>query len=348
MSQYHTHAEDYPILQQAREHIVLLAAEVGIDGEAVLANLPAPGQLWFGQSVPVHACRFRGQCSVLFYLNRSVSGQEWPLIRFHTFKHGGEVRVFHGLDWLIQSKDCKQMTPAQKHIFIRSGDNESLVRLQAEKRLARFRQFYHEFTISNPLTTATEWLQKRLCGEATASLCERVEIRQLDGRILAPVETSAGVLTGFQSIVHGDTGDQKRFLLAHSGLLKGSFVRIRASDSVAGDAVIICEGVATALSLALVWSGEIRAALTATNLTAVRASVKGRAIFAHDMDVFKPNVGNVGWKAACEAMRKDDLLLTPHFHFDDLGLHPTDFNDVLSLYGIDELYRQSRYCYRHC
>lgn len=345
MLQHRTQADVYSILQQARDHIVDLAAEVGIDGEAVLADLPAPGQLWYGPTVPVHTRRSRGHCSVLFHINRSISGQEWPLLRFQTFKNGGEVRTFHGLQWLLQNKDCHQMKPTQSTIFIRREVNETLERLQAEERLARFRQVHHEFTKSQPLTTSAQWLQHRLCGEATANLCERVEIRQLGSRLLAPLETPSGALTGYQSIVPGVAGDQKRFLLAHSGVLKGSFVRIRAMDSVAEEAVLICEGIATALSLALVWPGEIRAALTSSNLAAVRAGLKGRAVFAHDMDVYKPKVGNVGRKAACEAMRKDDLLLTPHFHYDDIEQQPTDFNDVLALYGLDELYRQSRCSY---
>lgn len=349
MNQQSVRTDSCSILKQAYQDIVRLAAEVGIDGCEVLANLPAPGQLWHGASVPVVSASYRGSCSVLFHINSTASGQEWPLLRFHTFKQGGDARTFHGLQWLLKNSNSRLSKPVNAcQISIRTDVTDTLHRLQAEKRLKRFRLVHCDFMQSAPLTIDSAWLTHRLCGEATTTLCQRVGLRQGDGRLLAPLETVSGVLTGFQSIVPTVMGDQKRFLVAHSGLLTGSFFRIRPSDPDAESAVMICEGVATALSLALVWQGEIRAALTASNLGAVRSGIEGRAIFAHDMDIYKPAVGNVGLAAACQALRAGDLLLTPKFNLYDLELQPTDFNDVLNLYGIDELYRQSRCNYHHC
>lgn len=336
----------YQILQLARSQIVRLAAEVGIDGDAVLADLPMPGLLWAGSAVPVLTRGSRGCCSVLYYVNRAASGQEWPLLRFQTFKNGGEIRTFHGLAWLKHQRDLTMTTFTRTSRVVHKAASENLERARAEQRLARFRQVHQQYMNAQPLTGDTAWLQRRLCGEATQNLAHRVQLKQAATRIFAPLTTSAGVLTGYQVITSTTAGDEKRFIMPHGGLLKGSLVRIHASDADAESAVLICEGIATALSLALVWPGEIRAALCANNLAAVRAGITGAAVFAHDMDIYKTQVGNVGLLAAKNAMRQTDFLLTPRFDMDDADTKPTDFNDVLCLYGLDELYRQSRCKYR--
>jgi len=332
----------YSILRLAQEQIIELAAEVGVDGQAVLANLPAPGHLWRGASVPVQTKSYRGSCSVLFHVNHTRSGFEWPLLRFHTFKNGGNARTFNGMQWLSQNQELRKVPPASSNIFIRQQMHQTREHLEDAARLSRFRQVHREYSEGTPLSAMSDWLIARLSGEATSNLCARVKIRQHGSRLLVPLETANGSLTGYQSIFPTAYSDQKRFWFAQSGLLNGSFFRVQPSDYEAEPSVLICEGVATALSLALVWQGEIRAALTATNLAAVRAEVKGKAVFAHDMDIYKPHVGNVGLIAARAAMASGDSLLTPRFHFDDLVERPTDFNDVLTFYGVDELYRQIR------
>lgn len=336
----------YDILHHAKDEIIRIAEEVGIDGCVLFANLPAPGHLWHGHSVPVLTRKYRGTCSVVLYVNQTSTGQEWPFLRFHSFKNGGEIRTFNGLQWLNTHQEHAMMKPKTTPRNIKIVVTDTLDRLQAEARLARFRQTHQEFIFGTAVSTESAWLQKRLFGEASKSLCQRIMLKQHEQKIIAKLENAAGVLTGYQSISTGIDGDQKRFVLAHRGLLKGSFFRIRPSVSDAESAVIVCEGVATALSLALVWQGEIRAALTANNLNEVRAGVIGRVLFAHDQDVYKPKVGNVGLNAAINAMQDGDLLLTPKFNWEDHEDHPTDFNDVLGLYGLDELYRQSRNCHK--
>lgn len=334
------------ILHHAKDEIISLAKEVGIDGNALIANLPVPGHLWHGHSVPVLTRKYRGTCSVVLYLNQTSTGQEWPFLRFHSFKNGGETRTFNGLQWLNTNQEHAPMKSKNTPISIKVAVTNTLERLQAQARLARFRQTHQEFILGTAVSTESSWLHHRLFGEASKSLCQRIMLKQHEHKIIAKLENAVGVLTGYQTISAGVAGDQKRFVLAHSGLLKGSFFRIRPSVPDAEDAVIVCEGVATALSLALVWQGEIRAALTASNLNEVRAGVVGRVLFAHDQDVYKPKVGNVGFNAAIDAMQDCDLLVTPKFNWEDQEEQPTDFNDVLGLYGLDELYRQSRNWYQ--
>ncbi len=338
----------FDILQQAKPEIISIAEEVGIDGEAVLANLPAPGTFWQGSSVPVIQRRYRGACSVLFHVNNHRSGLAWPYFRFHTFKEGGDLRTFNGLTWLSNNPLSRCTNSSKETVAFYQTPRTNCQQREAQEqqvRLHRFQQALLEFEAGSPLSERSLWLQQRLSDFASSKLGLRADIRFSPHRVLAKLERANGELIGFQAISAKQYGDDKRFLLARSGTLKGSFVRIRPSLPQAEQAVLLCEGVATALSLALVWQGEIRAALCASNIKAVRETIEAPVIFAHDMDIYKPHIGNVGLLAAKSAMQATDRLITPRFHFLDHVERPTDFNDVLQLYGLDELYRQVRNAY---
>jgi phage/plasmid primase-like uncharacterized protein len=184
-------------------------------------------------------------------------------------------------------------------------------------------------------------VQKRFCGYATKELLSRTKIKHLsNGRILAPLINSKGDETGFHQIHALQAGDEKRHFIRAAGLMKGSYIQIAAVQGMNSSTVAICEGLATGLSIALVWPGEIRVALTANNLNAVRNEIPSRAVFFSDEDIWKPEAGNVGRKAVLAAIRPEDGWCLPIFNGVSMGQKPTDFNDLLRLEGIEAISEQ--------
>ena len=120
------------ILFDANQEVITLSAQTGVDAAALLNALPAAGQLITGNKVPVMHKKYRGTCSVLFHINQTKSGQYWPLLRFHTFKHGGIETAFNGLTWLQQQSEStdKVALPSEKTTPV-------VVRLQTQNKESR-------------------------------------------------------------------------------------------------------------------------------------------------------------------------------------------------------------------
>jgi hypothetical protein len=162
-------------------------------------------------------------------------------------------------------------------------------------------------------------------------------LREFRGKLIAPLERIGGEHTGYQLIMPDKTEDNKRIHVAYSGAMRGSFVRISAVAGLRYFPLMFCEGIFTALSLALVWPGEIRAVLGCNNYAGCRDHLNESVYFAHDQDVYKPHVGNVGLKHAIAASREGDVFFAPQFLPLHHNLKPTDFNDMLNLYGLKTL-----------
>jgi phage/plasmid primase-like uncharacterized protein len=332
----------YEILNQADYSFCALAAEVGVDGAALLNNLPAPGYLMKGNEVPVLVSEYRNTCSVIFYINRTKSGLEWPLVRFYTFKHGGIERTFNGLKWLKEHPNIRIKKPTLKTKTIEKPSiNTERLKQENETRELRYRKLQAQAESAVSLSPNHSWVKQRLCGYATKDLLSRTNIKCLsNGRILAPLINSKAEKTGFHQIRTTPEGDEKRHFIRASGLMKGSYIQIAAVQGVNSSTVAICEGLATGLSIALVWPGEIRVALTANNLNAVRNEIPSRAVFFSDEDIWKTDVGNVGRKAALAAIKPEDGWCLPIFSGLSMGKKPTDFNDLLRLEGIEAISEQ--------
>lgn len=337
------------ILNECATEFITAAAMVGIDGGRLLRRLPPSGTLLTGHQVPVLTAKYRGSCSVLFYINNACQGGNWPYVRFHTFKHGGLTTEFNGLrSWLGRGgatrrpnynpaldKKVRQNDIGFTHVKENGDERE-------QKRLVTLQALLADYYRADPVTMASEWLKYRLCGLANQGLLTRLSARQTPSKaILFPLSHPDRGLIGYHKITPTAQGDQKRHYIQQSGLLKSTSIAITGLE-YSRQPVALCEGVATGLTIALFWTGPVVIALCAHNLAAVRQTLSQHQMvcFFADNDQWKPEVGNVGINAAMAARLPRDVVVWPRFFPGSHASRPTDFNDLLRLEGPEETCRQ--------
>jgi len=330
------------ILESAASEICEIAFRIGIDGAAVLAALPEPGTLLTGANVPVLTPKDRGKASILFHINRTRDGVKWPFLQFYSFRHGGMAAKFNGLQWLrrnvhkLNGNDSIHRPAVAVRTAIKNTSViDDLARLKRDDRLS------FAYSQGQSLDETLCWAQEKFAGYMDNQTLTRITGRNVGGnRLLFPMETTAGRRVGYHQILTGNR-DEKRHYVRQTGLMAGSFVRIGArSKSALTLPPIICEGVSTAMSIALVWPGAIFAALCAGNLKNVRQSIYGPVILAADNDQWKVSVGNVGIRNARTASEVEDIIRVPAFRLAAHIAKPTDFNDLLLLEGYNALHQQ--------
>lgn len=328
--------------------VVACASEVGIDAQALRYALPASGQHLTGLNVPVLAPRYRHACSVTLHINTLPNGERWPFVRFFTFKDGGRHCDFNGLRWWREFGQ-RYATPVAMPVFSEAQAlAEKRTQKAAQERLERFQRWGQRWQAASTLTCDHRWLKQRLLGMAGPGLLERVALREQAGfsgnTVMAPLERAdASETLGYQLIFfvgREREQEQKRIMIPKEGASCGAFIRLNAKPEGHHLPVALCEGLATGLTLALVWPGEIRVALNAHNLAVVRQGMSGPVVVFHDDDRWKRDVGNVGYRAAIAATRAGDALYGPVFSSGALNAQPTDFNDLLFLDGMAALSEQ--------
>lgn len=336
--------QSWSILQEFADEFISAAEAVGIDGHALLQRLPPAGTLLTGRNVPTCNPRYRGTCSVLLHINRDPQGNDWPYVRFHTFKHGGITTVFHGLA-LSRSRQrgARPQTSSHQAPVIAMTTASPDAAEQAAWRKHKCQQLLADYFSAPAIVLESIWLQRRLCGYANRALLARIDMRHTrDGRILLPLSHPHHGLIGYHQIRPTQAGDEKRHFVQAQGLLKGAAVLIGARPHSLGAPSALCEGVVTGLTLALLWPGPIYIALSANNLASVRQQLPATqpVCFFADNDQWKPQVGNVGITSARRAAQARDLVLWPEFASEHQGSQPTDFNDLLCCCGISGLQQQ--------
>ena len=334
----------YQMLDYYQGEIISMAQQAGIDGNILLQQLPPPGRLFTGNKVPVIASKYRGTCSVLFYINISFQGLHVPFLRFHTFKHGGITLTFNGMEYLKDYLAEVKRDKSRIRVLPKVDPTLTLLTEEQEnkKRLQRTKILAGEYYSATPLSLNARWLQRRFVDHANASLLNRVDIRCNNQQaLLVPLQHCEYGFVGYHKIFTNDNKDQKRHFILKAGLLKGSYLAIRAQPYAEHHIAGICEGLATGLAIALCWDGPIYVALTANNLAAVRKTIPNKRVcFFSDNDQWKSHVGNVGVNAARKASFINDIICIPQFSEDVLKNKPTDFNDLLILEGFSVLQKQ--------
>lgn len=200
-----------------------------------------------------------------------------------------------------------------------------------QQRVNYFNQLQQAFLMAGPVPPKHAYVQQRLTNVAAENVLSRINMRWHDNKLWVPIARPGGQMVGLQSINPALKKDNKRSYVAFLGAMKGSFVRVAPVGGLTFYPILLCEGVFTALSLALVWPGEIRAVLSCYNFAACRKHLNESVYFAHDMDVYKPLVGNVGLNSAVSAAQAGDYFMTPQFLPVHQQYQPTDFNDLLCL-----------------
>lgn len=344
------------LLIRAHDAIDQAAREAGIDWKLLRQRLPSRGLLLKGSQVPVLDASDRGRCAFVWYLNPDRYGHFWPCLVFMSFRHGGIHQIFHGYRWAWQSFKASPVSSIPEPLAappVRLEDKqgqqmrEALEARENQRRLERFQSHCRQWHAASPATPEHPLLQKRLCGHLDSALLERLQLRTF----LHP--RGAGVMVRLQHYDHGHSGFQllhaapldgqgrtQDLVIRQRGMKTGSFVCIHPRPGHQDWPVAICEGVFTALSVALAWPGPIAVALDAGNLPAVRAMVQRNCVFFADNDAW--GARNTGLLNARQAARLGDRLLLPHFDPAHAAQRPTDFNDLLRLSGHAELLQQIR------
>lgn len=153
-------------------------------------------------------------------------------------------------------------------------------------------------------------------------------LRLYQDKLIAPIFGESGQLRSIQSI--NSTGE-KRFL--PDGQTSGCFMPIEGAT----DVVLICEGVATAISLSEVTGKQIYSAMNSHNLLKVAPIVKrkhsdAKIVICADNDHSNPkNPGLTSAKKVAEQV--GCLIKSPNF--DKADVHLSDWNDFHSKYGAE-------------
>lgn len=159
-------------------------------------------------------------------------------------------------------------------------------------------------------------------------------LREKDGALVVPLRDIDGMLHSLQFI---DASGQKRFLTG--GRVKGCLFTV--SDKPDGP-LVVCEGVATGLSIHEATGMAVVAAMNCSNLIGVAQALrtkfpKREFIMAADNDQWTE--GNPGTKKATEAAKSIGAKLAIPV-FKDTTSKPSDFNDLFKLEGRDEVWLQ--------
>jgi len=153
------------------------------------------------------------------------------------------------------------------------------------------------------------------------------ELRQWRGKLVIPLRDSEGDLHSLQFI---GPGGSKLFLAG--GRVAGCFFALPDASAAV---LVICEGYATAASIAEATGLPTVAAMNCGNLLAVATALRGKwpqrdIIIAADNDQWTD--GNPGVTKATRAAKASHArLLVPQFK--DTTTKPTDFNDLAQLEG---------------
>lgn len=149
--------------------------------------------------------------------------------------------------------------------------------------------------------------------------------------------------TGFQQLYDQplDAGGRTQHLIIRqAGLKKGACASIHPLPGHEHWPVALCEGLFTALSVALAWPGPLRVALDAYNLRPVRAAIDGPCVFFADDD--RAAERHTGWHQAKAALQPGDRIVLPRFPDAGSAGDLSDFNDLHRVSGLAEVQRQVR------
>jgi len=197
-------------------------------------------------------------------------------------------------------------------------------------------------------------LLQGLSTKGSAILGLRSRKLELTHNLYVPLQDVSGGFWGLQLIREDG---KKEFLPGQR--LGGVFCNLGAAlsslddGSGSGDVVYLCEGVATACSIAaaLDYKYPVLACMAANNMKKVALEVRGNyealpIIICADNDQWKPDRGNTGRKAAEDIWNSVDgtQYVLPDFSRRDVTSHPTDFNDLHSLSDLEEVARQIVQC----
>lgn len=321
-----------------------MAEEAGIDWQALRSALPQEGYWLKGAYLPVLSAKDKWKSYFKWYLKTDRFGRQWPCLSFNSFRHGGVSFYFDGYRWgWDKFQQGAHLSPTTNVVLPqkKSAHLPSVVSME-QWRLKRFSSTKNQWIHSPKATVGHALLQKRLGKQLTEKLLSRIDIRSTSAQsLMVRLQHYEHGTSGFQALYaqpQCQDGRRQDYIIQKAGMKKGSLVVIRAEQGYESWPVGICEGLFTALSVAVFYKGPIAIALDAGNLKPVRQMIKRPCIFFADNDAWKSH--NTGHIAAQEATYKGDRIFLPLFDKALADKKPTDFNDLLMWQGANALKQQ--------
>ena len=261
----------------------------------------------------------------------------------HTLKDQTEVIIFTIYDYRKAESFTEKFSPREitdkerKAIDAKIQAHEQKAKEEKERKQAEARAYCAlEWEKAIPLAGGTHpYLTRKGFAHGVNSWGLRVRDNFVGGvDLLIPMRDAEGEFWGYQTI--RETG-QKDFVLGQR--IDAVFYALGGADN---SRLYLCEGVATALSIAesLEYKYPVFAAFTASNLMKVAKSLRGKheraaIVVCADNDKWKPDVGNTGVRCATDVVSALDgtTCAIPDFSRFDETTHPTDFNDLYQMAG---------------
>ena len=333
----------WDILDRAHQEISALAASVGIDWAKALPML-ANRDTKLTKGIELGPA-YRGKVALWYSVKTAKSGQQYPLVTFHTVKHSGLTEVFNGWAWLIENGyvGTKPATRAAHHTPppIRRADPPINLSDWSQQR---FDRFHLEFqTLPRAAVAEGGYFERK--GFADGDIPQDFDLRAGEdkrGRFVAYALRGryTGEVFGYQKIYdtaftdrNGLTRD-KDFVF-RPDTKNGSFAWIGTPDE-SGD-ICICEGLATGLSVHKATGKAVAVALDAGNLAHVVAllSASFTITVCADNDISKDG-GNVGIFSAIQAAWKAQRAgHSASIAVPEIDGQKCDFDDLRRHLGID-------------
>lgn len=178
----------------------------------------------------------------------------------------------------------------------------------------------------------------------------RVEAHEKGARLIVPARDVQGVLWGYQRIYSEKLSEIGTDKIFRKGARKeGCF---HALGELAGaSSIYLCEGISTAVAVRAAIEGvPVVSVFDAGNLLSVASALResfpsAHFIFCADNDKFPSRDGRIyytGFRKAEQALKAvgNGRIVVPSFSPDEDREHPTDFDDLARLRGLEEVKRQ--------
>jgi len=340
------------ILYNEHAELSYLAAECGIDWDKAL-----PYVNHYSTTIKnnIHLePKYKGKVTIWVNIKTTHNGQEYPVVHFSTFKHGGINNTFNGFHYLpkqteffpTKRKDKQPLTELVTNNAEAQADQDVFQKANEDKyKINRFNQF-HRYFQTLEIATESPYLERKHISFKDIPDSFTIK-RGYDDRgqyIAYALQNNKNKVVGYQKIYDKPFYDTRNEVFRDKDYIflpnskNGSYALI-GDISENSNQVDIGEGLATVLSC-YIQTGKISAiALDNHNLKhvcEVFKSINIRILADNDIKDSKTNEGNVGLFSALKLAHTYGASVV----YPELNDKKCDFNDVLVEQGADELKKQ--------
>ena len=326
----------HDIIAYANHELTALAAECGADWQAAYDRL-GNYDTCLKKGIALEK-KYRGNTSLWFYIKTAKNGQEYPVITFHTLKHGGHTVTFNGWQWLQENRyRFESYILPPKPAPHPSKPKLKLVPTQDDT--ARFNAFKSVFDTLPPITNTNGYLARK--GFEIGDLPAKVDMRHGNDKnghfVAVALRTINHDIVAYQKLYaekftdyNGNQRD-KDFI----GKTKGAFLVL--GNIAPSEPLYFVEGLATGLSVFKgIDKGAVIVCLYIANLYDVLKTFETNYTIENSIVVIDNDInknGNAGFFHAVKHKVKNAI-------YPELNGLKCDFNDVMLANGISEVTRQ--------